>query len=359
MCGQVESRGACAAAFDALSVADTRRMVDAVASHFGRLDILVNSVPSHSRDTGFGHSVDNTPESSGQRSRSRAAFRMSAGRVARTCQTLVRPSRLGAALLEHPCEIEWHVVGVRPARDRPLELGQRRSRLAARRVRIRIPGRQLECAPHLGVGVVELARGQQNPAQADAERRVVGAASIAARRSPSAPSIRPRLARGACALACRGSRPSAAPPPPARDQRPRAATSRLRSSGAHRRSRAPAGIRVAVRDRFAVLALFHFRAPENHRRERVRGIGRHHVARHRLHVGEAAGPDQRVGVPQAVENPDHRLRIRAGRAAGRRAIGDRADVSERCQLLQRPGIDRARRDGAVAPARRLVERVDC
>jgi gluconate 5-dehydrogenase len=33
-----------AVAFDALSVADTRRMVDDVARHFGRLDILVNCV---------------------------------------------------------------------------------------------------------------------------------------------------------------------------------------------------------------------------------------------------------------------------------------------------------------------------
>jgi NAD(P)-dependent dehydrogenase (short-subunit alcohol dehydrogenase family) len=33
-----------ATAFDALSVADTRRMVDDVVSHFGRLDILVNTV---------------------------------------------------------------------------------------------------------------------------------------------------------------------------------------------------------------------------------------------------------------------------------------------------------------------------
>jgi gluconate 5-dehydrogenase len=33
-----------AVAFNALSVSDTRRMVDAVAAHFGRLDILVNTV---------------------------------------------------------------------------------------------------------------------------------------------------------------------------------------------------------------------------------------------------------------------------------------------------------------------------
>lgn len=33
-----------AAPFDALSVADTRRMVDDVAAHFGRLDVLVNCV---------------------------------------------------------------------------------------------------------------------------------------------------------------------------------------------------------------------------------------------------------------------------------------------------------------------------
>lgn len=35
---------AVAAPFDALSVADTRRMIDDVARHFGRLDILVNTV---------------------------------------------------------------------------------------------------------------------------------------------------------------------------------------------------------------------------------------------------------------------------------------------------------------------------
>src|SRR5262245_65504999 len=33
-----------ASVFDALSVADTGRMMDEVASHFGRLDILVNCV---------------------------------------------------------------------------------------------------------------------------------------------------------------------------------------------------------------------------------------------------------------------------------------------------------------------------
>jgi len=36
--------GGYAAAFDGLSVADTRRMVDDVAAHYGRLDILVNCV---------------------------------------------------------------------------------------------------------------------------------------------------------------------------------------------------------------------------------------------------------------------------------------------------------------------------
>src|SRR6058998_2052967 len=33
-----------AAAFESLSIAETRRMVDDVAEHFGRLDILVNCV---------------------------------------------------------------------------------------------------------------------------------------------------------------------------------------------------------------------------------------------------------------------------------------------------------------------------
>ena len=36
--------GGYAAPFDAMSVADTRRMVDEVAAHFGRVDILVNCV---------------------------------------------------------------------------------------------------------------------------------------------------------------------------------------------------------------------------------------------------------------------------------------------------------------------------
>jgi len=36
--------GGYAAEFDALSVTDTRRMVDEVAAHFGRIDILVNTV---------------------------------------------------------------------------------------------------------------------------------------------------------------------------------------------------------------------------------------------------------------------------------------------------------------------------
>jgi NAD(P)-dependent dehydrogenase (short-subunit alcohol dehydrogenase family) len=39
-----EGCDAFATAFDAVSVADTRRMVDEVAAHFGRIDILVNSV---------------------------------------------------------------------------------------------------------------------------------------------------------------------------------------------------------------------------------------------------------------------------------------------------------------------------
>src|SRR5580765_8272220 len=39
-----EAIGGYAAPFDGLSVADTRRMVDEVAAHFGRLDILVNCV---------------------------------------------------------------------------------------------------------------------------------------------------------------------------------------------------------------------------------------------------------------------------------------------------------------------------
>ncbi len=39
-----EAIGGYAAEFDALSVTDTRRMVDEVAAHFGRLDILVNTV---------------------------------------------------------------------------------------------------------------------------------------------------------------------------------------------------------------------------------------------------------------------------------------------------------------------------
>jgi NAD(P)-dependent dehydrogenase (short-subunit alcohol dehydrogenase family) len=39
-----ESIGGYAARFDGLSVADTRRMVDEVAAHYGRLDILVNCV---------------------------------------------------------------------------------------------------------------------------------------------------------------------------------------------------------------------------------------------------------------------------------------------------------------------------
>jgi len=46
LASELKSRGheALALAFNALSVADTRRMVDAVATHFGRLDILVNTV---------------------------------------------------------------------------------------------------------------------------------------------------------------------------------------------------------------------------------------------------------------------------------------------------------------------------
>jgi NAD(P)-dependent dehydrogenase (short-subunit alcohol dehydrogenase family) len=41
---QGEGCDAYATAFDVISVADTRRMVDEVAAHFGRLDILVNTV---------------------------------------------------------------------------------------------------------------------------------------------------------------------------------------------------------------------------------------------------------------------------------------------------------------------------
>jgi NAD(P)-dependent dehydrogenase (short-subunit alcohol dehydrogenase family) len=52
-----------AAGFDALSVDDTRRMTDEVAAHFGRLDILVNTIGGNQREeladaateTGFEH----------------------------------------------------------------------------------------------------------------------------------------------------------------------------------------------------------------------------------------------------------------------------------------------------------------
>src|SRR5687767_2738604 len=41
---QKEGGESYATAFDALSARETRRMVDEVASHFGRLDILINTV---------------------------------------------------------------------------------------------------------------------------------------------------------------------------------------------------------------------------------------------------------------------------------------------------------------------------
>ena len=48
---QLRDRGgnAIAAPFDAMSVEETRRMTDQVAAHFGRLDILVNTVGGNSR----------------------------------------------------------------------------------------------------------------------------------------------------------------------------------------------------------------------------------------------------------------------------------------------------------------------
>lgn len=56
----LRSRGgkACAATFDALSVDDTRRMVDDVARQFGRLDILVNTVGGQREET----AAEVTPE---------------------------------------------------------------------------------------------------------------------------------------------------------------------------------------------------------------------------------------------------------------------------------------------------------
>ena len=47
--------GAFAAAFDARSVADIERMVDEVANHFGRLDILVNCVGLNQDEIGRAH----------------------------------------------------------------------------------------------------------------------------------------------------------------------------------------------------------------------------------------------------------------------------------------------------------------
>lgn len=49
---QLRDRGASAIAvpFDAMSVEETRRMTDRVADHFGRLDILVNTVGGNSRE---------------------------------------------------------------------------------------------------------------------------------------------------------------------------------------------------------------------------------------------------------------------------------------------------------------------
>lgn len=49
---ELRARGASAfaAPFDACSVADTQRMTDAVAGHFGRLDILVNTVGGNSQE---------------------------------------------------------------------------------------------------------------------------------------------------------------------------------------------------------------------------------------------------------------------------------------------------------------------
>src|SRR5580704_3042703 len=41
---KAEGHNAWATAFEAVSVAETQRMVDEVADHFGRLDILVNCV---------------------------------------------------------------------------------------------------------------------------------------------------------------------------------------------------------------------------------------------------------------------------------------------------------------------------
>jgi gluconate 5-dehydrogenase len=47
---QSEGVRAFGAAFDAMSAADTARMVDAIATHFGRLDILVNTVGGNTKE---------------------------------------------------------------------------------------------------------------------------------------------------------------------------------------------------------------------------------------------------------------------------------------------------------------------
>jgi NAD(P)-dependent dehydrogenase (short-subunit alcohol dehydrogenase family) len=68
---QAEGVGAYGGAFDALSVSDTNRMADDVAAHFGRIDILVNTVSEQREEkadavteANFDHVIDSVTKSS-------------------------------------------------------------------------------------------------------------------------------------------------------------------------------------------------------------------------------------------------------------------------------------------------------
>jgi NAD(P)-dependent dehydrogenase (short-subunit alcohol dehydrogenase family) len=76
------------AVFDALSAADTRRMVDEVAARWGRLDILVNTVGGNQRaeladdvtEDGFGHVINLNLTSAMFQSQASARYMIAGGR---------------------------------------------------------------------------------------------------------------------------------------------------------------------------------------------------------------------------------------------------------------------------------------
>src|SRR5258708_933520 len=100
--------------------------------------------------------------------------------------------------------------------------------------------------------------------------------------------------------------------------------------GARRHERRVA---TKVSRRTAVPALFHLRPGEDEDGEGVRRIAGEDRAGGYLGIGEASRLDGRVGVPQAIEDADHVLRISPGAATSRRGFHGGSYVAKRREFL--------------------------